>query len=163
MSLEKCRECGASVSSRAPTCPRCGAKDPTTNPVAVYGTGLAILVAILAWQFLPLVWRDSDAPSTAATQAQISPEPPSEHSDSRALIEARDFVKARLKAPRTAKWPGLFATDEKVTHLGDGTYAILSYVDAENTFGAMVRTHYVCKVRYVGEGEWRLEELDMYQ
>jgi hypothetical protein len=34
-----------------------------------------------------------------------------------------------------------------------------SYVDAENSFGAMIRTHFVCELTYIGDGNYRLEDL----
>jgi len=136
--------------------------------LAIYAACFMALISPLIAVFIVDRLPEIDIEKLAAERAQEevdrpSLKPTSSHSQNLALFAARDFVKERLKAPRTAKWPGWFDTDERVTHLGGGTYAILSYVDAENSFGAMLRMHYVCKVRYVGIGEWRLEELNIYQ
>ncbi len=63
-----------------------------------------------------------------------------------------------LKAPRSAKFPWV----KKASF--DGSLAILkSYVDAQNSFGAMIRTNYICTVRYKGgdpdnSESWNIEE-----
>ena len=75
-----------------------------------------------------------------------------------AYTYAEDEVKKRLKSPRTAQFPG---TSERVTHIkyisGD-TYFIDSFVDSQNGFGALVRTHFYCKIE-VGEDYYRLLDL----
>ena len=59
------------------------------------------------------------------------------------LCEQR--VKDTLKSPRSAKFPFV----KNVTF--DGRTAVMSsYVDADNSFGAMIRTQYVCTVLYSG-------------
>ena len=61
-----------------------------------------------------------------------------------AYIMMEDFVKQRLKSPSTAKFPGVFdGRADHVTALGNQTYRIVSYVDAQNSFGAMIRTQFV--------------------
>lgn len=69
-----------------------------------------------------------------------------------AKVACRDFVKARLKAPATADFSG-----ETVT--GSGTsYTVRGAVDSENSFGAKLRSTYVCVVEDAGS-EWRLTSL----
>lgn len=70
-------------------------------------------------------------------------------------------VKAGLRAPRTAKFPW----SHEVTFKGR-TATLVSYVDAENAFGAMIRTHYVCTVDYIGgdpseTSNWQLTDVAM--
>ena len=64
----------------------------------------------------------------------------------------RDFVKARLKAPATAKFSG-----EDYDASGD-TYTVTGAVDAQNSFGALLRSNYTCVVRLDGE-KWRLQSV----
>lgn len=59
-------------------------------------------------------------------------------------------VKSRLKAPSTAKFEV-----ERSSLLGVGRYRVIGYVDAENSFGAMLRSAYVCDV-VVGTNETSL-------
>lgn len=69
-----------------------------------------------------------------------------------ALSACQMAVTARLKSPRTAQ----FAT---VTESRIGTiryaerYEILSYVDAQNAFGALLRMPYRCEVEFTGARE----------
>ena len=66
-----------------------------------------------------------------------------------AYSKAKDYVKQRLKAPSTAKFPfQLFSTDVLVNYLGDGQYLVRSYVDSQNSFGAMIRTYFQCVLQY---------------
>lgn len=63
------------------------------------------------------------------------------HSDSDAFFCAKHIVEASLKAPSTAKFCQL--TDATVTHLGNGEYMVEGWVDAENSFGAMLRNNFI--------------------
>jgi hypothetical protein len=78
-----------------------------------------------------------------------------------AVICAQEHVKGLLKAPASAKWPGAFSGIDIETHakkLADGTYLVDSYVDAQNSFGAMVRTRYVLKLNVFQDGNYSVIE-----
>jgi hypothetical protein len=52
--------------------------------------------------------------------------------------------------------------------MGNGLYVVNSYVDAQNSFGAMIRNTFKCKVQYLGGGEadsrnWSLIDLELKQ
>lgn len=88
---------------------------------------------------------------------------PGEKSDERdwaleAYFVAQDFVTTQLKAPGTAKFP--LSTDPAVTitRRDNGAWLISGYVDAQNSFGALIRTRYICSVKEGSGGKWRLEE-----
>lgn len=59
-----------------------------------------------------------------------------------------------LKAPATAKFAGFSEAEIKYTNLGDKVhvYTIKSYVDSQNSFGAMIRTHFQC-IMTTGDGK----------
>ncbi|MBI2638147.1 hypothetical protein HYW83_01000 [Candidatus Peregrinibacteria bacterium] len=62
-----------------------------------------------------------------------------------ASVCAKMEVEAMLKAPSTAKFPrgipdNILFSPEK------NSYTVISYVDAQNSFGAMIRTNYICVV-----------------
>ena len=68
------------------------------------------------------------------------------------------FVEQRLKSPKSADFPfggGTYHT----TDLGGGRYKINSYVDAENAFGANIRTHFNGVIKRK-DGGWVLEYLN---
>lgn len=56
--------------------------------------------------------------------------------------QCENIVKARLKAPATAKWPGIF--DRRDVYQTKTQSVWKSYVDSQNSFGALIRTQYEC-------------------
>ena len=51
-----------------------------------------------------------------------------------------DIIKEKLKSPSTAKFPSL--NDWSIYEKSYNTYSVSSYVDAENGFGAEIRTYF---------------------
>jgi len=87
---------------------------------------------------------DSDNESTGA-------------SPSRASIICEDIIESRLVAPSTAKFASYY--EQQIWTLGknsgtyENAYRVRGYVDAQNSFGALIRTYYTCDISYNG-GEW---------
>src|SRR5262245_12555700 len=67
---------------------------------------------------------------------------------------AHSFVRARLKAPSTADF-----SDDLTFANNDGSYVVSGAVDAQNSYGTMIRTRYVCTVEPKATGGWRLVSL----
>lgn len=68
-----------------------------------------------------------------------------EELQSYAAVYCRNIVESSLKAPKTAEFPwGLSAV------FSDGAYVVNSYVDSQNSFGALIRTHYRCELEHSG-------------
>ena len=84
--------------------------------------------------------------------------PKPEHDKIGAAVMAEEFIKKELKSPGSAKFP--WYNDSMVTDLGNGKYRYVSYVDSQNGFGALLRTNFICTVKYVGDKKWSLESLD---
>lgn len=70
-------------------------------------------------------------------------------------IQAQQFVKQGLKAPSTAKFPAL---PYNTSADGNGLYKVDSFVDSENSFGAMIRSDWSVLMRLSGEA-WTLERM----
>lgn len=70
-------------------------------------------------------------------------------------LYVQPIVKSGLKAPRTAKFPW----DLSGAYLGECRYRYSSWVDAQNGFGALIRTHYSATLILTPSG-WTLESLD---
>lgn len=66
---------------------------------------------------------------------------------------AKEEVKKKLKAPSTAVFANEYDEESKYKINEDGSVVIHSYVDAENSFGAHIRTHYQCTVTQLGDVE----------
>ena len=76
-----------------------------------------------------------------------------------AYFASEDFVKKNLKAPSTAKFP--WFREVVVDDLGAERYRVTAYVDAQNSFGAQIRTNYTCVVKGEDSLHWTLESIDM--
>ncbi len=88
----------------------------------------------------------------------------SEDNKSMAYIMMEDFVKRDLKSPSTAEFPGVFDGKlDHVTALGNQSYRIVSYVDAQNSFGAMLRIKFVGEIKQISDDEWQLISLNLLQ
>jgi len=80
-----------------------------------------------------------------------------------AYIMSEMVVKDNLKAPSTAEFPGYGKSEvQKLDYLDDDIYIVRSYVDAENAFGAMVRTKYKIELEYTGDYGWKVLDLKFY-
>lgn len=65
-----------------------------------------------------------------------------------AIRACEDMVRDQLKAPATADFNGSVAT-------GVGPWEVTGSVDAENSFGAMIRTDWTCTVRLDSDDMFR--------
>jgi hypothetical protein len=85
---------------------------------------------------------------------------PKEIKDSQACGIAEKFVSNRLKAPSTAKFPW------SCNAIKNGNqWTVRGYVDAQNSFGAMLRSHYTVIVHptewQVDRWYWELDSIDI--
>lgn len=65
---------------------------------------------------------------------------------------AEDDVKNNLKAPSTAKFPGhIMESDEWVINKNGNRYTVSSYVDAQNSFGTMIRSNFTVTYEWNGD------------
>lgn len=92
-----------------------------------------------------------------------APETPDRTSPSMAFIQCKGFVEDRLKSPASAEFPTL---DFQAFPRGQDTYAIRSYVDSQNSFGAKIRTDFFCEVEWNGKDHssresWKLRQLEL--
>ncbi len=78
---------------------------------------------------------------------------------------AKDFVKEGLVSPGSADFGGFLeqTSDECVTDLGEGVYVASGWVDAQNLFGAKLRRRFTCRVKYIGDDNWRCESLQIHE
>jgi|GEM_PF-1245091 hypothetical protein len=70
-------------------------------------------------------------------------------SDASAYYEfAKEIVKENLKSPKSAKFPSYVLSSDKINMQRNGDYvAVQSYVDAENSFGASIRSNFVVEFK----------------
>lgn len=85
-------------------------------------------------------------------------------SKSAAYTAVKRSIEYRLKAPSTADWPGRGDSQVLVasTNPEECAYEVWGYVDAQNGFGAMIRTDYYAKTRYSKEeSRWITSNINM--
>lgn len=82
-----------------------------------------------------------------------------ERNEVMAYVMSQEFVKRGLKAPATAEFPSV--TKILTRAMGDCRFKINAYVDAQNSFGALLRSPYSATLFYEPEGqEWTLLDMD---
>ncbi|MEN6356396.1 MAG: hypothetical protein ABFD83_04850 [Armatimonadota bacterium] len=88
----------------------------------------------------------------------------SKNNEENAFIMSQVFVERNLKSPSTAKFPTYEEDSDSdgviVHHDGPGTYIVISEVNSENSFGAMIRNYYLCRLTYKeNKDTWELDDL----
>lgn len=80
------------------------------------------------------------------------PDPASErNSEVSVYTQCERWVKERLKAPSTSEFP--WYDSSRVQKIGDGHFVVRGYVDAQNSYGAQIRSNYLCESRFTN-GKW---------
>lgn len=125
------------MSQKAPTCPQCGHPNKKANHLSGRETLFFLTIgAGVLW------WLASDGSESRALKA-----PPEPRYDAfQAQVDCEDYVKKNLKAPSTAK----FAPHHELNISGkdQGPWTVVGHVDAQNAFGAQIRSTYHCIVHY---------------
>ena len=116
----------------------------------------AVLVLMLGSCFL--IFKPDNSPEA---QRQKAEEQSLLNTQVSTTLVCEEAVKRRLKAPATADFP--FGHSNQVRGVVGYTnrYRLSSYVDAQNSFGANLRTNFVCVVEGKGESllNYKLIEL----
>ena len=76
-----------------------------------------------------------------------------------AKLRCEANVENMLRSPGSAKFAGHLKTT--VTKKTEDTFRVKSFVDSQNSFGAMLRTNYTCTVKELGKDRWVVVDLDL--
>lgn len=148
--IVKCDYCRKPTGREFLNCPHCGGLSSYGLMALIIGVLISGIVGILFFlKFVvlaptsipPTHWQDKDNSSTAYVMIQ-------------------DHVKDKLVSPTTAQFPHRYSNDVVISKEGY-SYLIVTHVDAQNHFGAYVRTPFVGEIVQIGEYEWRLNEIIM--
>ena len=122
---------------------------------AILLLGVAIVVAIVI--ALGFWIHSASSPRPSSRPAQWKSARDIYGDEFCAWIMAKQFVEDRLKSPGTAEY-GWQSQDECVTDLGGQQYRIEGWVDAQNSFGAKMRSDFTLTIQYQGNRNWHLVE-----
>lgn len=109
--------------------------------------GRRIGIAVFAVAMAALVW--------VAVQGPEEPKSPAEYEPSAADAErmCREDVAGKLKAPSTATFGDVRSTISD--DFDPDRWTVTGWVDAENSFGATIRSEWTCQATHRGGGRWR--------
>ncbi len=79
-----------------------------------------------------------------------------------AFVMSQSFVKDALKAPATATFPYSSSEGVTITKADNCSFVVKAYVDAQNSFGAKLRTNYAIKMRRGDGDSWYGANLMMF-
>ena len=122
------------------------------------GPIILLLVIIVAW-FPGCIPGCGETPEQKVAREQREAETAAQTAAIEAYVMAEVFVKRQLRAPATAKFAPF--REATVTDLGDGRWYISAYVDAQNAFGALIRTPFQATLKYVGNDQWQAESIEL--
>ena len=108
-------------------------------------------IIVVAGIIFGLMWPSSD---------KSEPSPGSEKT--MAYIMSQGFVKKRLKSPGSAEFPSMAwdKTDIRISFdRSTGLYTVRAWVDAQNSFGAKIRTNYIVVLKEVRPDNWTAEKV----
>lgn len=77
-----------------------------------------------------------------------APRPPEKISNIEVYSSVKEYVKKNLKSPKTAEFPRAIESQNHVKKVDKNTFTVKSWVDSQNSFGALIRTKFICNVRY---------------
>ena len=151
----KCKKCKKKFPITMDKCLHCGASAPRW-PKIVASISLILIVGMIVLSVFDS--DDSNDTKKANSNAVVA------RDEIGAYVYMKQIVEGKLKAPKSADFASY--NDSFVRYLGSDRYKVKSYVDSQNSFGALIRTHFegVIKRIYVdGQGGWHLEKIDFQQ
>ncbi len=157
MALIKCPECKKQISDSVYNCPNCGYRFSDGEKEKIIEkekkTKIAgfFLLAIIAFVIFKVC-------SSGGTESTTSWE--NEDHSAAAWVFTQTYVENNLKSPSTAKFP--WGYSDYVQRNGT-TYTINSYVDSQNSFGAMIRTKFSATVQETSKDNFKMISFQFYE
>lgn len=126
MALVKCKECGAEVSTKATSCPKCGAKPPKKTSIITW----MVLLFIVASVWLSATTDSPPASASSGVSGSRSAAADQELKQIAWMDRGKDMVLQRLKDPKSAEFKDVYFLQGT-----DGVPMTCGLVNAKNSFG----------------------------
>lgn len=150
--IKKCKKCMEEITDNAKICSKCNTKIkyPWYLKLAI---GIIIFSIVTIILIISIVSSDNKSKNISV---KIIPSPTSESLHSLTSSQegefsylAQDTIIKFLKSPSTAKFPGMIMESNKWKVIRNKELVqVSSYVDSQNSFGAMIRSNFVVQVGY---------------
>ena len=111
-------------------------KPPQVDKGKIFAT--IVTVGIMLWLFFSIKGCFSDSTETEQTISSKKL-----HSTADALVASQFFVEERLKSPSSAEFD---YNARNTVQINDTIFQVSSFVDSQNSFGAMLRMDYSCTI-----------------
>jgi hypothetical protein len=94
------------------------------------------------------------------------PDAPEIPDETDAFVYCQLHIKKALRSPASADFPSITADGNKIVLMKKGPpewqYFVRSYVDSQNGFGAMIRTHFTCTMNKQPQWDhWVVEDVKL--
>jgi hypothetical protein len=155
MALITCPECKKQISETVKSCPHCGYvfTDGETTTIKKNESNVKIVFFIILIVGIFVLFKVCTGGNNRTGDSVVNTPWDEKDNTVGAWVYTKMYVEQNLKSPRTAKFPWDFT---KHVQRDGTTYMISSYVDSQNAFGAMIRTHFNATVKEVSEDRWVL-------
>jgi len=147
-STKICPKCSMEIPATAIKCPHCR----STVGMSFLGKCVAVfMVTMVGSCVIGKATAPKDrAPAPVKTAHEIEVEK-AENTKSNVKYNAKRYVELALKTPSTAKFPYYGDFSAWQTPENKDVWEVTGYVDAQNSFGAMIRSNWYVKIHVAGD------------
>lgn len=167
--MKSCPYCRHPIEPGDTICTACWNKIPPEKPtIRLTGIGglgwvVIVLTGLLVICSSMLIIQKIRAGQRSAEATLAAPIPTATNDSGNRILAydvCKQYVKARLIAPASAKFANQF-DESTVEEIRPGIWQINSFVDSQNSFGAMLRLNFVCTLEYSGDESYKLVSLTL--
>lgn len=110
---------------------------------------VGICLIIIFFTGKSIITEMIEHPIEGSTQTTPAPVVEEKFNEVEVYIDAREGVLRQLKAPSTAKFPS--SSHASIIEYETNKFYVRGYVDAENSFGAKIRSNWFVDMEYIGD------------
>jgi len=119
--------------------------------------GCIILLVLAVIIFFSVKSCFSSTPEEEKAEAELEAKNKEDNLKIKAYVWSQSCIKQKLKSPGSAEFP--FYDEAIINKVNDSVYSVSSYVDSQNSFGALLRAKYVSRITIIDEDHYRCDEV----